>query len=165
MASPSCSILATAYTLHPALVLAWQYISSHCSDAGNVPVKEFTNTSVSFCRVDGLRSGIGSMEELAMCYIAIHRISNPVNTYIICSLVPRPPQFFVLPCIILNTNQRTKNGGGLGTMLHHMYLNPHSSKYDWLHLNKLSSPLYQLKKLLKWIAIQVNVQCPNTMVQ
>ena len=42
-----------------------------------------------------------------------------------CSLVPRPPHFFfvmeaqersLLPCI-LNANQRTKNGGGLGTRL------------------------------------------------
>ena len=36
------------------------------------------------------------------------------------SLVPRPPPFYFLvciPCIILNANQRAKNGGGLGTRL------------------------------------------------
>ena len=41
-------------------------------------------------------------------------------------LIPRPPPFFLffgfrsvlpLPCIILNTNWRTKNRGGLGTRL------------------------------------------------
>ena len=32
--------------------------------------------------------------------------------------VPRPSPFFApLPCIILNENRRTKNGGGLGTRL------------------------------------------------
>ena len=32
--------------------------------------------------------------------------------------VPRPSPFFApLPCTILNKNQRTKNGGGLGTRL------------------------------------------------
>ena len=38
------------------------------------------------------------------------------------SLVPRPPPFFVLQFAfsiihVLNANQRTKNGGGLGTRL------------------------------------------------
>ena len=54
------------------------------------------------------------------------------------SLIPRPPPFFVLrfafsiihgsgfralplPCIILNTNRRTKNGEGLGTRLDEWY--------------------------------------------
>ena len=35
--------------------------------------------------------------------------------------VPRPSPFFALflpPCIILNANQRTKNGVGLGMRLH-----------------------------------------------
>ena len=41
-----------------------------------------------------------------------------VSTHVINQ--PRPSLFFtalLLPCIILNTNQRTKNGGGLGARL------------------------------------------------
>ena len=58
------------------------------------------------------------------------------ETSMLSSLVPRPPTFFALwfafsiihrsalplLCIILNTNRRTKNGGGLGTRLHAEYV-------------------------------------------
>ena len=44
--------------------------------------------------------------------------------------VPRPSQFFVaLPCIMLNANQRTKYGGGLGTRLQHLIMKLHHCHY------------------------------------
>ena len=55
------------------------------------------------------------------------------------SLIPRPPPFFVLrfafsiPCIILNANWRTKNGGGLGTRLEDLHIKLSSTATQRLH--------------------------------
>ena len=68
--------------------------------------------------------------------------------------VPRPSPFFAalpLPCIILNTNQRTKNAGGLGTRLLHSGNSPSLSMSTSLIFVKLKFMVYGSKHANKHV--------------
>ena len=57
-----------------------------------------------------------------------------------------------LPCIILNANRRTINGGGLGTWLSELQVQGHIGSYhghQYIHTRFCA--LYQVKKLLHWL--------------
>ena len=68
--------------------------------------------------------------------------------------VPRPSPFFAalpLSCITLNTNQRTKNAGGLGTRLLHSGNSPSLSTSTSLIFVKLKFMVYGCKHANKHI--------------